>query len=170
MKINLHRAIILMLIIAILAYSAFATYQWITLEKSNKILLDYTISQTGLPIAIIGDMSYEISYLLDINASNSLLNTKLHYYLTNIRTLAYSSMMLYEYTKNEKYLLMRTSMKNLESFLLTSINSQKTKKILSNNIDKLSEISKIIKELVTIEDITLVKAEKLLELTSSLEA
>ncbi len=171
MKSTLQRSIILQIIlISILAYSAFATYQWITVEKSNKILMDYIITQTDFSIAIVGDMGYDISYLLDINASNDLLTTKLHYYLINIRVLTYSSMMLYKSTKEDRYLVMRTSMANLESFLLTTANSQDLRKILYNNIDKLRKISSIIKELITIEDITLEKAEKLLELTSNLEA
>ena len=60
-------------------------------------------------------------------------------------------------------------MKNLESFLLSSINSQDTRKILYNNIDTLEGISSIIKELRTIKDITLEKAERLLNLTNNLK-
>jgi len=167
---TLQRSTILIIFVSIIAYSAFATYQWITVDKNNQILMDYIISQTALPIALVGDMGNDLSYLLDINASNELLTTKLHYYLINIRFLTYSSMMLYETTKDDRYLVMRTSMANLESFLLTTANSQDTKNILYKNLDKLRKISSIIKELMTIEDITLIKAKKLLELTSNLEA
>ncbi len=168
---TLHiRIILLTILITTLAYSAFTTYQLIIIQERNKILMDYIISQTDLPIALIGDMANDISYLLNINASRTLVNTKLHFYLVNIRTLTYSSMMLYESTMDEKYMYMRTAMKNLESFLLTVINSQDTNKYLRNNMDKIKEISSIIKNLATIEDITLVKAKKLLELTNSLKA
>ncbi len=169
MEVNLKKTMMLILVISMSTYSGFATYQWVTIEKNNKILIDYIVSQTDLPIAIVGDMGPEISYLLDTNVSKSLLNAKLHLYFTNVRTLSYSAMMLYQYTKNDKYLLMRTSMKNLESFLLSSINSQDTRKILYNNIDTLEGISSIIKELRTIKDITLEKAERLLNLTNNLK-
>ena len=154
--------------ILLIAYSGFATYRWMEADGKNKSMMSYAVSLAGVPLWELAEAGSMFEYLIRHNATDKLLNERISTYSLHARTLSYSSAMLHALTKDEKYQIFRTAMKNLEGFFITVKNRPNGKEVLESNLDVLKWIGEVLKE-KRISDLTFKEAEKILELSGELK-
>ena len=106
--------VIVSLFIFLIAYSGFVTYNWLGGEKERKVIASYAIAISDIPLRELREMGSMLEYLKEHNTED-LLKERISRYRFHARTLHYSSSMLYTLTRDEKYQIFRTTMRNLES-------------------------------------------------------
>jgi len=160
--------VIVSLFIFLIAYSGFVTYNWLGGEKERKVIASYAIAISDIPLRELREMGSMLEYLKEHNTED-LLKERISRYRFHARTLHYSSSMLYTLTRDEKYQIFRTTMRNLESFFISVNNKPNTKEIVENNLNVLKQMGHILNSINRINNLTLTDAEKLLKLSEELK-
>jgi len=160
--------VIVSLFIFLIAYSGFVTYNWLGGEKERKVIASYAIAISDIPLRELREMGSMLEYLKEHNTED-LLKERISRYRFHARTLHYSSSMLYTLTRDEKYQIFRTTMRNLESFFISVNNKPNTKEIVENNLNVLKQMGHLLNSINRINNLTLTDAEKLLKLSEELK-
>ena len=160
--------VIALLFILLIVYSGFVTYNWLEGEKEKKVMMSYAIAISDIPLRELSEMEATLEYLREYNAED-LLKERISKYQFHARTLYYSSSILYTLTQDEKYQIFRTTMRNLESFLISVNNKPNTKEIIENNLNVLKQMGYILNTINRINNLTLMDAENLLKLSEELK-
>ena len=160
---------IVWIFILLIAYSGFVTYNWLEGEKEKKVVMSYAIAISDIPLRELSEMGSMLEYLIEHNTED-LLRERISRYRFHARTLHYSSSILYTLTQDEKYQIFKTTMRNLESFLISVKNKPNSKEIIENNLNVLKQMEYILNTLNRINNLTLINAEKLLELSQELKS
>ena len=132
-------------------------------------MMNYAIAISDTPLRELSEMGPMLEHLIEHNARD-LLRERISKYQFHARTLYYSSSILYTLTRDEKYQIFRTTMRNLESFFISVNNKPNTKEIIRNNLNILKQMGYILNLLNRINNLTLINAEKLLELSQELKS
>jgi len=160
--------VIALIFILLIAYSGFVTYNWLGGEKERKVILSYAIAISDIPLRELSEMGSMLEYLKE-HSTEDLLKERISKYQFHARTLYYSSSMLYTLTRDEKYQIFRTAMRNLESFYISVNNKPNAKEIIESNLNVLKQMGYILNAINRINNLTLTDAEKLLKLSEELE-
>ena len=152
----------------LMAYSGFVTYNWLGGERERKVILSYAIAISDIPLRELCEMGSMLEYLKEHNTED-LLKERISKYQFHARTLHYSSSMLYTLTRDEKYQIFRTTMRNLESFFISVNNKPNTKEIIENNLNVLKQMGHMLNTINRIDNLTLIDAENLLKLSEELK-
>ena len=162
------KRVIVFATLLIVAYSGYVTFEWITEREKINTIEDYATSISDYPLLEIADAGSMLEYLIENNTSDKILRERLQQCSIDARILEYSSLILYEATGDEKYLLFRTAMANLEDFFISVSNRPNSKIILRENINIIKNIGKEL-ERKRITDLTKEEVEKILRLSAKLE-
>ena len=92
----------------------------------------------------LADAGSALEYLN--NASDEVLRERVRLYAVNVRTLEYSSLILYETTGEEKYQLFSTAMANIEDFFIGVGNKPEPGTTLRENLDIIKAIGEHLKK------------------------
>ena len=152
----------------LMAYSGFVTYNWLGGERERKVILSYAIAISDIPLRELSEMGSMLEYLKE-HSTEDLLKERISKYQFHARTLHYSSSMLYILTRDEKYQIFRTTMRNLESFFISVNNKPNTKEIIENNLNVLKQMGHMLNTINRIDNLTLIDAENLLKLSEELK-
>ena len=154
--------------VILIVYSGFATYKWVEGKEEKEVTMNYAIAVSDIPLRELDEMGSTLEYLIEHNA-DELLRERISAYRFHARTLSYSSSILHTLTQDEKYQIFRTAMRNLESFFISANNKPNSREIIENNLNVLRQMGCILDTLNRINDLTLIKAEELLELSEELK-
>ncbi len=174
MKKSIRKWVIVAILILLVAYSAFATYEWLEAERIGEgiesVTLNDAVFLSDIPLCELRYVGLEAGSLIEPNTSDELLRERITQYLFHARTLIYSSSMLHALTDDEKYSLFGGAMGNLQAFLGGVANDRPhdMKEILTTNLDTLKQMDDILEEILGINDLTLADTEKLLQLSGNL--
>jgi hypothetical protein len=168
MKKPITKWVILVILILFVAYSGFATYNWLEGERIENRTLNDAIHLSDIPLLELSDVGSVAESLIEPDVTDELLTERITQYLFHARTLSYSSSMLQALTNDEKYRLFGTAMSNLQAFFIEVNNRSNRKEILTTNLDVLKQMDDILEEILPIDNLTLADAEKLLELSGNL--
>lgn len=160
--------VIALLFILLIAYSGFVTYDWLEGERERNVIVSYAIAVSDIPLRELGEMGSVLEYLRE-HDTEVLLKERISKYQFHARALYYSSSILYALTRDEKYRIFRTTMRNLESFFISVNNKPNTKEIIENNLNVLKQMGYILSALGRINNLTIMDAEKLLRFSEELE-
>jgi len=163
----MKRVILLIIILLIVAYSGYVTFEWVVEKEKIDVIKDYAIGLSDHPLLEIADAGSMLEYLMESNASDEILRERIRQYSANARTLEYSSLILYKATGDEKYRLFRTAMANLKDFFISVGNRPDCKIVLKENLDIIKRIGKELGK-KRIIDLTKEEVEKILELSAEL--
>jgi hypothetical protein len=168
MKKPITKWVILVILIFLIAYSGFATYNWLEGERIEDRTLNCAIDLSDIPLSELSDVGFVAESLIEPDATDELLTERITQYLFHARTLTYSSSMLQALTNDEKYRLFATAMSNLQAFFIEVHNGPNSKEILTTNLDALKQIGDILEETLPIDNLTLADAEEVLGLCGNL--
>jgi hypothetical protein len=160
--------IIVAILILFIAYSGFATYNWLERERIENRTLNDAIHLSDIPLSELGDVGLVTEYLIKPDTTDELLEERMSQYFLHARVLSYSSSMLHTLTNDEKYRLFETAMSNLQAFFIGVNNSANGKVILATNLEALKQMDDILEEILAINNLTAADAEELLELSGNL--
>ena len=168
MKQPIRRWLIVVILIFFIAYSGFATYNWLEGERIENGTLNDIIHLSDIPLWELSDVGFVAESLIKPDTMDELLRERITQYFFHARTLSYSSSMLHALTNDEKYRLFETAMSNLQAFFIGVNNGPNGKEILTTNLDALKQTDDILEEILLIDSLTLTDAEKLLQLSGNL--
>jgi len=168
MKQPIRKWVIVVILIFFIAYSGFATYNWLEGERIENGTLNDTIHLSDIPLWELSDVGFVAESLIKPDTMDELLRERITQYFFHARTLSYSSSMLHALTNDEKYRLFETAMSNLQAFFIGVNNGPNGKEILTTNLDALKQTDDILEEILLIDSLTLADAEKLLQLSGNL--
>jgi hypothetical protein len=168
MKKPITKWVIIAILILLIAYSGFATYNWLEAERIEKRTLNDAIRISDIPLWELSAMGFASESLTEPDATDELLREELLQYFFHATTLYYSSSMLRVLTADEKYSLFGTAMMNLQDFFRMVRDRPNRKEILATNLDTLKQMDDMLEEIPRIDSLTLADAEKLLELSGNL--
>jgi len=158
------------MLILFIAYSGFATYNWLEGERIENRMLNDAIHLSDIPLWEMSDVGFVAEYLIKPDATDELLRERITQYFFHARTLSYSSSILDALTNDEKYWLFGSAMDNIQAFFIRVNSTPNGKEILTTNLDALTQMDDILEEILAINNLTLADAEKLLELSGNLTA
>ncbi|MCK5181740.1 MAG: hypothetical protein KAQ73_04290 [Dehalococcoidia bacterium] len=168
MKQPIRKWVIVVILIFFIAYSGFATYNWLEGERIENGTLNDIIHLSDIPLWELSDVGFVAESLIKPDTMDELLRERITQYFFHARTLSYSSSMLHALTNDEKYRLFETAMSNLQAFFIGVNNGPNGKEILTTNLDALKQTDDILEEILLIDSLTLADAEKLLQLSGNL--
>jgi len=168
MKQPIRKWVIVVILIFFIAYSGFATYNWLEGERIENGTLNDIIHLSDIPLWELSDVGFVAESLIKPDTMDELLRERITQYFFHARTLSYSSSMLHALTNDEKYRLFETAMSNLQAFFIGVNNGPNGKEILTTNLDALKQTDDILEEILLIDSLTLTDAEKLLQLSGNL--
>ena len=168
MKKPIRKWVIIAILILFIAYSGFATYNWLEGERVETRMLNAAIDLSDIPLWELSAVGFVAEYLIESDATDEHLREELLQYFFHARTLRYSSRMLRALTDDEKYSLFGTAMMNLQDFFSRVRDRPNRKEILTTNLDTMKQMDDILEEILRINDLTLADAEKLLQLSGNL--
>ena len=168
MKKPITKWVIVAILILLITYSGFATYNWLRGERIANGTLNDAIYLSDIPLAELGDVGLVAEYLMKPSTTDELVEERMSQYFFHARTLFHSSSMLQALTNDEKYWLFETAMSNLQAFFMGVNNSPNSKVILTTNLDAMKQMGDILEEILAINNVTLADAEELLELSGNL--
>jgi hypothetical protein len=160
--------VIIAILILFIAYSGFATYNWLEGERIENLTLNDAIDLSDIPLWELSAMGFAAEYLIESDATDELLREELLQYFFHARTLYYSSSMLCALTDDEKFSLFGTAMMNLQDFFSGVRDSPNRKEILTTNLDAMKQMDDTLEGILRINDLTLADAEKILQLSHNL--
>jgi len=169
MKKPITKWVIVAILILLIAYSGFATYNW--LEGERRIedpMANYTIHFSSIPLWELSDMGSVAEYLIKPDTTDELLRERITQYFFHARALFNSSKVLHALTSDGKYWLLGIAMHNLQGFFSGMNNKPNGKEILTANLDVLKQMDNALDGIPTIGNLTLADAEKLLQLSGNL--
>lgn len=168
MKKPITKWVIVAILVLFIAYSGFATYNWLEGERIENRTLNDAIYLSDIPLLELSDVGSVAESLIEPDVTDELLTERITQYLFHARTLTYSSSMLHALTNDEKYRLLATGMSNLQAFFGEVHNGPNSKEILTTNLDALKQIGDVLEETLPIDNLTLADAEELLGLSGDL--
>ena len=168
MKQPIRKWVIVVILIFFIAYSGFATYNWLEGERIENGTLNDIIHLSDIPLWELSDVGFVAESLIKPDTMDELLRERITQYFFHARTLSYSSSMLHALTNDEKYRLFVSAMSNLQAFFIGVNNGPNGKEILTTNLDALKQTDDIFEEILLIDSLTLADAEKLLQLSGNL--
>jgi len=170
MKKPITKWIIVAIFILLIAYSGFATYNWLEGERIQNRTLNSAIDLSDIPLWELSAVGLVAESLIEPDTTDELLNERITKYFFHARTLYYSSSILRVLTNNEKYGLFGTAMFNLNRFFvgLSGDRPDDMKEILTTNLDVLKQMDDTLEEILRINDLTLADAEKIFQLSHNL--
>jgi len=168
MKKPITKQVIAVILILFIAYSGFATYNWLEGEKIRNYALSDVVYFADDSLVELTDMGSVAEYWIQPDTADELVMGGALGYWRHARTLYYSSGMLRTLTNDERYRLFGMAMNNLQAFFTELNNRSDRKEILTTNLDVLKQMDDILEEILTINNLTLADAEKLLELSGNL--
>jgi len=170
MKKPITKWVIVTMLILFIAYSGFATYNWLEGERIENHMLNNAIHLSDIPLWEMSDVGFVAEYLIKPDTTDELLRERITQYFFHARTLSYSSSILNALTNDLKYLLFGSAMDNIQAFFIRVNSTPNGKGILTTNLDALKQMDDILEEILAINNLTLADAEKLLELSGNLTA
>jgi hypothetical protein len=164
--------VIVAILILFIGYSGFATYNWLESERTENLARNDAVDLSDILLWELSDAGSVAEYLIGSNATDELLNERIHQYFCHARTLSYSSSMLQALTIGEKYSLLGTAMRDLQTFLVAIGNHEPgdAEEALATNLDALKQMDGILGRVLRIDNLTLADAQNLLELAGNLTA
>jgi len=171
MKKPVTKWVIVAILILLIAYSGFATYNWLQAERIENRTLNDAIDLSDIPLLELSAMGFEAEYLIRPDATDELLRATITQYLFRTMTLSHSSRILHTLTDDERYQIFTAAMINLRSFFLVAVANDRPdymKEILTTNLDTLKQMGDTLEEILRIDNLALADAEKLLELSGNL--
>jgi hypothetical protein len=170
MKKPITKWVIIAILILFIAYSGFATYNWLEGERVENRVLNDVIYLSDIPLWELSAVGLVAESLVEPDATDELLRERIIKYFYCARTLSYSSSMLHALTSDEKYWLFEMAMRNLQYFFrgIANDSPDTQRELLMTNLDALKQMDDILEEILTINNLTLSDAEKLLELAGNL--
>ena len=170
MKQPIRKWVIVVILIFFIAYSGFATYNWLEGERIENGTLNDIIHLSDIPLWELSDVGFVAESLIKPDTMDELLRERITQYFFHARTLSYSSSILDALTNDEKYWLFGSAMDNIQAFFIRVNSTPNGKEILTTNLDALTQMDDILEEILAINNLTLADAEKLLELSGNLTA
>jgi hypothetical protein len=172
MKKPITKWVIIAILILLIAYSGFATYNWLEQERIENRALNNAIDLSDIPLWELSAVGSAAEYLIETDTTGEFLNERITKYFFHARTLQYSSSILRALTNDEKYGLFGTAMFNLNRFFagLSGDRPDDMKEILTTNLDTLKQMDDTLEEVLRINYLTLADAEKILQLSGNLTA
>ena len=170
MKQPIRKWVIVVILIFFIAYSGFATYNWLEGERIENGTLNDIIHLSDIPLRELSDVGFVAESLIKPDTMDELLRERITQYFFHARTLSYSSSMLHALTNDEKYRLFGTAMRNLQTFFIAVADDRPDdmKETLTTNLDALKQMDDILEEILQINNLTLADAEELLQLSGNL--
>jgi len=170
MKKPITKWVIVAILILFIAYSGFATYNWLEGERIENRTLNGAIDLSDIPLWELSAVGFAAESLIKPDATDELLRERITKYFFHARTLSYSSSMLHALTNDEKYRLFGTAMRNLQMFFIGVADDRPDdiKETLTTNLDALKQLDDILEEILRINNLTLADAEELLQLSGNL--
>ena len=168
MKQPIRKWLIVVILIFFIAYSGFATYNWLEGERIENGTLNDIIHLSDIPLWELSDVGFVAESLIKPDTMDELLRERITQYSFHARTLSYSSSMLHALTNDEKYRLFETAMSNLQDFFIGVNNGPNGKEILTTNLDTLKQMDDTLEGILRINNLTLADAEKILQLSGNL--
>lgn len=168
MKKPIGKWVIVGVLICLVAYSGFATYNWLKGERMENHTLNDAIHLSDIPLWELSDVGFVAESLIKPDATDEFLRERITQYFFHARTLSYSSSMLQALTNDEKYRIFETAMSNLQAFFIGVNNRPNGREILTTDLGALKQMDDIFEEILAINDLTLADAEKLLQLSGNL--
>jgi hypothetical protein len=170
MKKPITKWVIVAILILFIAYSGFATYNWLEGERIESRTLNYAIDLSDIPLWELSTVGFAAESLIEPDATDELLRERITKYFSHTRTLSYSSSMLHALTNDEKYWLFATAMLNLRYFFTGIANDSPNtqREVLTTNLDALQQMDDILEEILRINNLTLADAEEVLQLSVNL--
>jgi hypothetical protein len=168
MKQPIRKWVIVAILILLVAYSGFATYNWLEGERIENRTLNSAIDLSDIPLWELSAMGFEAEYLIESDATDKLLRERITRYFFHAITLSHSSSILHTLTNDEKYWLFERAMYKLNSFFIGINNEPNMKEILTTNLAALKQMDDTLEEILRINNLTLADTEKLLELSGNL--
>jgi len=162
------KRVIVAILILFVAYSGFATYNWLEGERTDNHILNDAIHLSDVPLLELSDMGLVAESLIEPDVTDELLTETITRYLFHARTLTYSSSMLYTLTNDEEYRLFAAAMSDLRAFFIEVHNRLNNKEILMRDLHALKQIGDILEETLPIDNLTLGDARKFLDLSGDL--
>ena len=170
MKKPITKWVIIAIFILLIAYSGFATYNWMEAERIQSRTLNNAVDLSDIPSWELSAVGFGTEYLIESDATDEHLREETLQYFFHTRTLRYSSNILHALTDDEKYSIYGTAMVNLQDFFLEVRDRPNIKEILTTNLDTLKQIDDALEEILRIDHLTLGDAEKILQLSGNLTA
>lgn len=168
MKKPITKWVIVAVLALLIAYSGFATYNWLEGEGIENRTLNDVMSLSDIPLRELSVVGLVAESLIKPNATDELVRERTTQYVFHALTLSSSSSMLQALTNEEEYWPFETAMHNLVGFFAAINNGPNTKEILTTNLDTLKRIDDILEEIPRINNLTSADAEELLELSGNL--
>jgi len=168
MKKPITKWIIVAIFILLIAYSGFATYNWLEGERIENLTLNAAIDLSDLPLLELSKVGLVAESLTKPDTIDELFRERIIRYFFHVSTLRNSSSMLQALTNDEKYGLFGTAMINLQGFFVGVYDEPNGKEILTTNLDALKQMDDTLEEILRINNLTLADAEKILQLSGNL--
>ena len=168
MKKPITKWIIVAIFTLLIAYSGFATYNWLEGERIQNHKLNNAINVSDIPLWELSTIGFVAESLIKPDTTDELLRERIIQYFSHTRTLWYSSSILHTLTDDEKYWLFNDAMFNLNRFFTEINNRPNIKEILTTNLDTLKQMDDILEEILQIDDLTLADTWEILQLSHNL--
>jgi len=168
MKKLITKWVIVAILILLIAYSGFATYNWLEEERIRSYTVNDVVYLSDMSLVDLGDVGLGAEYLTKPDTTDELVRESTLRYFWHARTLYYSSGMLRVLTNDDKYRLFQIAMSNLQAFFIEAYNGPNRKEILTTNLATLKQMDDTLGEILRINNLTLADAEKLLALSGNL--
>jgi hypothetical protein len=162
--------VIVAVLISLVGYSGYATYNWLDRQRIDNGILNGAIDLSDFPLAELGSVGLVGEYSVEHDTTGELLNERLYLYFSHARTLAHCSAVLHALTNDEKYQLLGTAMMNLGYFFVDVANGRldDMEGTLTDNLDTIKQMGNILDGVLQIDRLTLTNAEQLLQLSDNL--
>jgi len=162
--------VIVAILISLVGYSGFATYNWLRAERVQSYAFNDVIYLADDSLVELSDMGLGAEYLIKPDTTDELLRETITRYFSHARTLSYASRVLRDLTNDEKYQFFGTAMINLQLFLVDVSNERPDdmKEILTTNFDIVKQMGDTLEGIFQIDNLTLADATELLGLSRNL--
>jgi hypothetical protein len=166
----IRKWVIAVILILFMAYSGFATYNWLRAERVQAYALNDVIHLADYSLVELGDMGLGVEYLIKLDTTDELLRETIIRYSYDARTLSYASRVLRDLAGDGKYSRFETAMRNLQLFLadLSNERPDDMKEILTTNLDTMKQMGDRLEGVFQIDYLTLADATELLGLSRNL--
>lgn len=168
MKKLITKWVIVAILILLIAYSGFATYNWLEGERIENRTLNDAVELSDLPLWELSGVGLVAESLIEPDTTDELLRERITKYFFHATTLSHSSRILHTLTDDEKYWIFAEAMRNSLDFFIGVNSGRNGKEILTTSLATLKQMDDTLEEILRINNLTLADAEKLLALSGNL--
>ncbi len=143
MAMKTMRIVLVLTAFLLIAYG-YLIFEWVSEKEQIRAIKDYTADLSDYPLMELADAGSALEYLN--NASDEVIRERVRLYAVNARALEYSSLILYETTREEKHQLFSTAMANIEDFFIGVGNKPEPRTTLRENLDIIKNIGEHLKK------------------------